>query len=68
MVASLLVPMGVPVATAQAGALVLRLYGITTLFVGLAHLVAWAVYSTLLSPQNSPRTSAVDHSRNEPTV
>jgi uncharacterized membrane protein YbhN (UPF0104 family) len=68
MVASILVPMGVPAATAQAGALVLRLYGITTLFVGLAHLVALAVYRTLLSRQNSPRASAVDHRRHEPTV
>jgi uncharacterized membrane protein YbhN (UPF0104 family) len=56
MVPSLLVPMGVPAATAQAGALVLRLYGIMTLFVGLAHLVAWAVYRTLISRQNMEAT------------
>jgi len=56
MVASLLVPMGVPVATAQAGALVLRLYGVLTLLVGFAHLVVWAVYRTWISRQNMEAT------------
>jgi uncharacterized membrane protein YbhN (UPF0104 family) len=52
MVPPLLVPMGVPVATAQAGALMLRIYGVMTLFIGLAHLLAWAVYRAWIVRQN----------------